>query len=78
MYKVLHHFTDMQDHDYPYCEGDIFPRKGLKVSVTRLNELASGDNRRGKPLIRYIEDEVEPKEKKPKKAAARSKETAEK
>lgn len=74
MYKVLHYFTDLQDHDYPYDEGDIFPRKGLKVSETRLNELASGDNRQRKPLILYVEDE--PVEKKPK--ATRSKKAAEK
>lgn len=76
MYKVLHYFTDLQDHNYPYNEGDPFPRSGVSVSKTRLNELASGDNKQGKPLILYVEDE--PAEKKPKKATTRSKKASEK
>ncbi len=83
MYKVLHYFTDLQDHDYPYNEGDIFPRSGLKVSDTRLNELASGDNKQGKPLIQFVEEKTEakenpaPTEKKPKKAATGKRKAAE-
>lgn len=77
MYKVIHYFEDLQDHNHPYNLGDTFPRAGKKVSETRLSELASGENKLGKPLIQYEED-VAPAEKKPKKAAAGKRKTAEK
>ncbi len=51
MYEVLVYFEDMTDGNYPYDEGDTFPRKGLKVSKERLSELASYNNKRGVPLI---------------------------
>ena len=54
-YKVIHHFMDLQDSNYPYYEGDTFPRSGLKVSDERLNELAGSQNKQGKPLIEWIE-----------------------
>ena len=84
MYKVIHHFADLQDHDYPYEVGDVFPRLGVKVSNTRLNELASGDNRQGRPLIEFVEEKTEvkenpaPAEKKPKKATTGKRKAAEK
>lgn len=55
MYKVICYFTDLQDFNHPYDEGDIFPRQGVKVSQERLNELASSKNKRGKPLIKLVE-----------------------
>ena len=45
MYKVIRFFTDLQDNDYPYNEGDIFPRDGLSVSKERLVELSSTNNK---------------------------------
>lgn len=60
MYKVLHYFTDLQDHNHAYHPGDEFPRKGVEVTAERLKELSSGNNRRGKALIEGTE---EPKEK---------------
>lgn len=54
-YRVIHHFTDLQDSNHPYYEGDTFPRSGLKVSDERLNELAGSQNKQGKPLIEWIE-----------------------
>lgn len=76
-YKVIHYFEDLQDHNYPYNIGDPFPRDGMKVSETRLSELASGENKLGRPLIQYKED-VAPAEKKPKKAATGKRKAAEK
>ncbi len=51
MYEVLKYFEDLTDGNYPYNEGDVFPRKGLKVSKERITELSGSDNRRGVPLI---------------------------
>ena len=58
MYKVVKYFTDLQDNEHPYHAGDEFPRKGLKVTKTRLNELASGKNARGMALIELVEEAV--------------------
>lgn len=60
MYKVLAYFTDLQDNNHPYDEGDIFPRDGLSVSENRLQELSSTRNRRRIKLIELVEDKQEP------------------
>ena len=57
MYKVLAYFTDLQDNNHPYDEGDIFPRDGLSVSENRLQELSSTNNKRGIKLIELVEEE---------------------
>ena len=60
MYKVIHFFTDLQDNGHEYSVGDKFPRTGLTVSENRLKELATVNNKQGKPLIEIISnDEVE-------------------
>lgn len=51
MYKVISSFADIQDNRHIYKAGDVFPRKGLKVSDERIAELSSDKNRRGFPLI---------------------------
>lgn len=51
MYRVIHYFTDLQDHDHPYNVGDVFPRDGLAVSDARIAELAGNKNKQGMPLI---------------------------
>ena len=61
MYKVLVYFTDLQDNEYPYDEGNIFPRDGLAVSEARLEELSSTRNRRGIRLIEFVEEQELPK-----------------
>ena len=58
MFKALTTFTDLQDNNYKYQAGDIFPRDGLEVSEERLEELATDKNRRHKPVIEKIEGEV--------------------
>lgn len=58
MYKVIHFFTDLQDFDYPYDVGEIFPRLGKEVSEERLEELRTDKNRQKKPLIKEVKDEV--------------------
>ena len=68
MYKVIKHFTDLQDNNHPYEVGHPYPRKGLEVSAERLAELASDKNKRGEPLIEKV---AEPAKKGTKKAAAK-------
>ncbi len=62
MYKALTYFTDLQDNNYPYNEGDIFPRDGLIVSEARLKELSSTNNRRRIKLIEIVEEETQVEE----------------
>lgn len=65
MYRVIKHFVDLQDSNHKYDIGDIYPRKGLNVLQSRINELASNKNRQGVPLIEEIPEKVEePKKKK--------------
>ena len=65
MFRVIKHFTDMQDNNFAYYVGDEYPRKGLSVLPSRIKELASDKNRQGCPLIEEIpEVEETPKKKK--------------
>ena len=59
-YKVLKHFTDLQDNNFPYHVGDTFPRKGLTVTPERIAELSSKANRRGIPLIEEVPEKAKP------------------
>jgi hypothetical protein len=58
LYKVIKHFADLQDNNYSYQVGDIFPRDGVNVLPSRLKELAGTENRRGEALIAEV---AEPK-----------------
>lgn len=58
MYEVIHFFTDLQDNEYPYNVGDLFPRDGLEVSEERLMELSGSNNLQRKPLIKKIEEKT--------------------
>ena len=64
MYKVIKHFTDMQDNNFAYNVGDEYPRKGMSVLPSRIRELASDENRQGCPLIEEIPDVEDKPEKK--------------
>ena len=66
MYKVIKHFTDMQDNNFAYNVGDEFPRKNFSVLPSRIRELATNKNRQGVPLIEEIPDVEEAPEKKTK------------
>ena len=55
-YKVIKHFTDMQDNNFAYQVGDEYPRKGMSVLPSRIKELAGKKNRQGCPLIEEIDD----------------------
>ena len=70
MFRVIKYFTDMQDNNFAYDPKDparnTYPRKGLNVLQSRINELASDKNRQGCPLIEEIPDIEEKPEKKTK------------
>ena len=60
MYTVLHDFFDLTDYVqtkgmpvyHRYEAGDIYPRSGMNPSEERVEELLTGKNRLGKPMIR--------------------------
>lgn len=56
MYRVIRCFTDLQDNDYAYNVGDVYPRHGMSVSDERFAELASAENRQKTPLIEAIDE----------------------
>lgn len=64
MYRVIKAFTDMQDGNFAYQVGDEYPRKGMSVLQSRINELASNKNRQGVPLIEEIPEKTEETKKK--------------
>ena len=73
MYRVIKHFVDLQDNNYKYDIGDIYPRKGLNVLQSRINELASSKNRQGVPLIEEIPEKAEePKKEKKSKSVEKA------
>lgn len=54
MYQVIKLFTDLQDNEHEYKPGDTFPRKGLKVTQERIEELAGHKNKQRVPLIEEV------------------------
>ena len=56
MYKVIKSFFDLEDKSYEYKEGKPFPRKGKKVSESRIEELLSNRNKLKTPLIKEVKD----------------------
>lgn len=50
-YTVIHSFSDLQDFNHVYKVGDKFPRLGITVKKSRIEELKSNKNKIGKPLI---------------------------
>ena len=59
MYRVIKYFTDLQDNDYEYNVGDIYPHNKKKVSASRIKELSTDKNRQGVPLIEKVEEPTE-------------------
>lgn len=59
MYRVTEVFTDLQDSNYHYNVGDEYPRTGYKPSAKRIDELSGASNKRGKPLIKALQENVQ-------------------
>lgn len=56
-------WKDLEDNNYIYKKGDIYPREGLEPTKKRINELSSKKNKIGEVLIQKIEKkEVQDKE----------------
>ena len=72
MYRVIKHFVDLQDNNYKYDVGDTYPRKGLNVLQSRINELASHKNKQKTPLIEEIPEKVEESKKEKKKSVEKA------
>ena len=64
MIKVIKRFFDLQDKNYEYKVGDLYPRKGYKATDARIAELAGGKNKMGETLIEVEQPKEEPKPKK--------------
>lgn len=72
-YRVVKFFNDMQDNNFAYNVGDEYPRKGMSVLPSRINELASDKNRQGCPLIEEVPEKAEePKKEKKTKSAEKA------
>lgn len=52
-------WVDLQDNNYPYKQGDIYPRAGLEVSDERIKELSGIHNKLGEVLIQKVEVETD-------------------
>lgn len=57
MYRVIKPFRDANDGNSRYTPGDVYPRSGLEVSESRLEELSTANNRIGYPVIEIIKEE---------------------
>lgn len=61
MYKAIKDFIDLQDHNFRYKAGDVFPRFGKETTASRIEELLSNKNKRGEPVIADFPDEQKKK-----------------
>lgn len=48
---VLHGFTDLEDKNYEYKTGDVYPRKGYVPTTERIKMLSSFENAAKYPII---------------------------
>ncbi len=55
-YRATVYFTDLQDNNFEYHAGDVFPRQGYAPSESRIAELASVHNKRGRAVIEEVKD----------------------
>lgn len=64
MYRVIKLFTDLQDNNYKYDVGDVYPREGFEVLPSRIKELAGKKNLQGVPVIEKVDDDADEKKSK--------------
>lgn len=57
-YKVISRFTDLQDNNRTYNEGETYPRDGFKPTEERCAELSGFNNNAGRPLIVAVVEQV--------------------
>lgn len=51
-YKVINAFKDLQDNEYLYTVGDVYPREGYIPDKKRIDELKGSKNKIGRSLIK--------------------------
>lgn len=59
---IYEKFKDLEDNNYIYKKGDIYPREGLEPTKKRIKELVSNKNKIGEPLIQKVEESTEVEE----------------
>ena len=64
MAKVIKSFFDLQDDNFEYKIGDVYPRKGYKATDERIEELAGNNNKLGEALIEVEKPKEDAKPKK--------------
>lgn len=67
MYKVIVPFVDLTDNGFLYTVGAVYPRTGVQPAEERIQQLATNDNKQGKPLIEAIAETPKPVKKRRKK-----------
>lgn len=63
-YVVIIRWHDLQDGNYQYQPGDVYPREGLKPTKKRLEELSTTTNRRKTCLIKEVDENKKTKDSK--------------
>lgn len=55
---IYERFKDLEDNDFIYIKGDIYPREGLEPTKKRIKELSTTKNKIGEILIKKIEENI--------------------
>lgn len=56
-YEVVYEmFKDLEDNNYLYKKGDIYPHEGLEPTKKRIKELSTKNNKIGEILIKKVEN----------------------
>ena len=54
---IYERFKDLEDNNYIYKKGDIYPREGLEPTKERIKELSTKKNKIGEILIKKVNKE---------------------
>lgn len=57
MYRAKMAFRDAEDKEYLYSAGDVYPRKGKKVTKARFEELSTENNAAGVAVIVEVKED---------------------
>lgn len=54
---IYERFKDLEDNNYIYKKGDIYPREGLEPTEERIKKLSTKKNKIGEILIKKVNKE---------------------
>lgn len=54
---IYERFKDLEDNNYIYKKGDIYPHEGLEPTKERIKELSTKKNKIGEILIKKVNKE---------------------